>query len=447
MKKFKLRKLFASVLVSIMFTLLIFSSTLVEMREDTPLQQPGTSVVQEFTREDLSKALIDRLKEFKLLTPEQPIDYISPIPGYPTACFNVIEQKYLNESTNPIPVYVFKSITVYGKSIAGYDQLSSDKLSLAEVLGLATVNKYREALEAFYHYVPILAYGIPSGYYDPQRLVGIKELYIPKQFEIKYKLKPKLLLVMVGFSDGDWVKDPVYIYYFGFETTGTTYDGVYTRVTIVMAIVIDEYHVLYKNMIYNAGIVFYYTIGTSAPLISSLPVTMIYGFIGVLFALVITFIEFDEEYKYYVAIFVIFIVQIFSFIALNAIAGISLNQLYGVVLSIGPWFIVLILLWIAPYLFASYKYYISIEGKEVVPSHFSAVFEGLLLAVATVIIALSIVFIRSVTEYIVAVSGPSGIYILVVIFSLLDMYVGITIGKLWATFGRYSEAFTSPPMR
>ena len=142
-----------------------------------------------------------------------------------------------------------------------------------------------------------------------------------------------------------------------------------------------------------------------------------------------------------------FVVQIFAFIALNAIAGISLNQLYGVVLSVGPWFIVLILLWIAPYLFTSYKFHITSEAKENIPSHFSAMLEGLLLAIATMGVALSIIFVRPLTEYVVAVSGPGGVYILVVIFSLIDLYIGVSLGRLWAIFGKYSEVFTSPPYR
>lgn len=429
-------------------TLIIISIFLIVMLA-LPIDSIGQQqsiVEQEFTRDTLAKVLVERLKTFKLLAPKQEFDQISSLPGYPTASFTIVSKRYLNESTSPVPVYIFKSITMYGKVIASYDRIASNKISLAEVLGSAVISKYKEALDAFYHYVPMLAYGIPSGFYDPQRLVGFKELYIPKQFELRYKLKPRLLLVMIGLSDGEWVKNPVYIYYFGFETTGITYEDVFTRVTIVLAIVLDENNVLYVDRVTNVGIVFYYTIATSTPLTSSLPLTIIYGFLGILFALATIFIEFDEEYKFYVTVFIVFVIQLFSFIALNAIAGISLDELYGVILSIGPWFIILILLWIAPYLFISYKFYITIEEKETLPSHFSAVIEGLLLAIATMIIALSIVFIRPITWYIVAISGGGGVYILVVLLALLDVYIGLTIGKLWATFGRYSEALTSPSM-
>ena len=417
-------------------------SMIIILLVNTMINVTGETSVKTIDCSTLSQLLINRLKDYKLIAPSQASDQISSLPGYPRANFKIIDYRIKNET----PIYVFSAITIYGKTLFSYDNLrSKDKILLDDAVFHAFTDKYQEALEAFYHYAPSLAYGIPSGYYDVLRPVGIKELYIPGPSEIRFRLKPKLLLVLIGFSDGEWVKRPLYIYYFGFEAAGITFDGVYTRVTIVLSIVLDETQVLYTNILYNAGLVFYYSAHAVAPLSSSYPVTAIYGFIGILVALVITFIEYDEEYKYYVTLFILFVIQIFLYIALNVAAGISLDALYGAVIALGPWFVVLFVLWIAPYLFASYQYFSTAE-ESLSPSssHYSAILEGMGLSIVVIMLALLVVFVRPVVEFLVMTSGPGGVYVLVVLLSVLDLFIGKNIGKLWAVFSRYHEAFTAP---
>ncbi|MEM1922098.1 MAG: hypothetical protein QW615_05270, partial [Desulfurococcaceae archaeon] len=75
------------------------------------------------------------------------------------------------------------------------------------------------------------------------------------------------------------------------------------------------------------------------------------------------------------------------------------------------------------------------------PSYFSSIFEGIVLSIISVILVLMIVLIRPFTEYLIVTSGPSAVYIIIVILTAIDVYLGYSIGKLWATFGKYTSSY------
>jgi len=433
-----LKHLWYRIFLIVSLFLLIFYQTII-----TDAQQSMTKTT-EFTKKNLAILLFERLKQFKLETPSNTYEEISVLPGFPEAVYHVIG----NYERNGTPIYVFSSISSYGKVLVSFKQLSREtkEYDLESVLTDALSVEYKESLELFYTLIPSMATGIPNGFYDVAKPVGFKELDIPQYPEIKFKLKPKLLAVFIGFSDGETVRGPIYIYYYGFETTGITYDGTYTRVTIVASIVVDNANTLYSELRALTGIVFYYSTHSVAPISGSFPITTVYGFLGILAALVVSFIEYDEDYKFYLTIFIIFALQIFLYIALNALAGITPDILYGSVIALGPWFVALFLLWIAPYVFATFQYY----SRKEEPLHTSqglAIFEGIGMALSILFIAFSIVFTRKIVDYIVTVSGPGGIYGFITIIIIVDMYIGFALGRLWAVFSRYHEIFTGPSYR
>jgi len=396
---------------------------------------------ESFDRGKIASILYDQLKKNSFATPDKMPEEISTLPGYPTASFTALNQPvvYINETTDRIPVYIFKDITVYGKSILSYNPTMSKKYVLNDVVIKAMSEKYNDALNYFYYYVKKFEYGIPMGTYDPSSIVGIKKLELPDQSVLKARLKPKLLFVMVGCTDGSWVTNPVYIYYFGFEVPGETFDGVLTRITIVLSIVIDEYRSLYGGDAYAyVGLTYYYAIGSSAPLSLAVPITIVHGFIGLVIAFLINYMEFDDEYKYYLVLFLVFIAETFGFAFLNIVAKITTEQLIGVILSIGPWLTVIHTVWVVPYILTTYRYYSNTEIKHEVVSPFEAVFEGVLLAFCIGMISLLIVFSGSVVQFMVARIGVNGVYFVLVFISLIILYVGTRIGKLWAFMRRYA---------
>ncbi len=394
----------------------------------------------DLTNNKLASILVDQMKEYKLLAPKTKYyEEISVLPGYPQAVFKIVENRVVNNTR----VYVFSSIKIHGKTIVSYSSLKGQGESYDDVLIDAFDTKYKEAIEAFYHYVPSMVYGVPSGYYDTIRPVGIKELYIPTGPEVRSAVKPKLLLVLIGYSNGEEFRKPIYIYYFGFEANGVTFEGTYTRLSIVLSVVIDDMNTLYGDSSIQAGLVFYYSAHVVAPISASFPVTTVYGFLGILAALIISYIEFDEDYKFYVTLFILFVVQLFLYIVLNYVAGITLDVLYAAIGTLGPWFTVLFLLWIAPYLFASYDYYSSRE-EHILGSQASAILEGIIMAIIVISISVVMVFTKNIVDYLVAVSGPGGVYVLIVALILVDLYVGYATGKLWAVFTRYRAMYTAP---
>ncbi|MEM1676027.1 MAG: hypothetical protein QXL68_05565 [Desulfurococcaceae archaeon] len=398
------------------------------------------SSTKDYTRSELASLINNRLRELGFFVPEKIDEYLNVLPGYPTASFKIVNELYLNETGSKIPVRIFSQIIVHGKVIVDYTTHPLKRESIEQFITNAIGIKYEEAVELFYNYVQGLKYGIPSGYYDSYRIIGIKELNIPSPMELKHRIKPKLLAIFIGLSDGDWIKGPLYIYYFAFETTGTTFEGSYTRVIIVLSIIIDINHVLYVDTPTNCGVVYSSSIATYSPVTTGFPVATLYGVIGVLLALAMVFIEYDEEYKYYITIFFLFIIQIFSFLALCAVMGVSIDKVFTIILSLGPWFTILTLLWIPPYVFSTYKFFLTSESQST-PSYFSSIFEGIVLSIISVILVLMIVLIRPFTEYLIVTSGPSAVYIIIVILTAIDVYLGYSIGKLWATFGKYTSSY------
>jgi len=392
--------------------------------------------------ESLAQVLVERLSKLGLIAPSSISGGVSVLPGYPVASFSVVARRAVNVTENPIPVYVVKSVSVWGRELVSYDTLKSSVKLLDDALSFASTSKYSEALNVLRYFLPQLSYGIPAGFYDPQLPVGLKQLDIPTVGDPLRSLNPKLLLIVIGFSDGSYVKAPVYIYYFGFETSGRTFDGVYTRVSIVVSVVIDEEGYIYGGSRYGHGVVFYYTAATAAPIARALPLTILYGFIGLVVAMIANVVEFDEEYKYYITVFAVFVIQLFSFIAIHAIAGINLNQVHAAMLASGPVLVLMYLVWVVPYLFISYRYRRFSEELESSPSELAMAFEGLLLAVATIFVALSVVFLKPILEYLVAVGGPGGVFILVVLYALVDSYIGLTLGKLWAVLSKFSSGLS-----
>jgi len=396
---------------------------------------------ESFDRGRIASILYEQLKKNNFVIPDKMPEEISILPGYPTASFTALNQPviYINETTDRIPVYIFRDITVYGKSVVSYNPATGKKYVLNDVVIKAMGEKYRDALEYFYFYIKKFEYGIPPGTYDPSSIVGIKKLDLPDPPVLKARLKPKLLLVMIGCTDGSWVTNPIYIYYFGFEVPGETFEGVFTRVTIVLSIVIDEYRSLYVgDVIAHVGLTYYYAIGSTAPLPLAVPITIVHGFIGLLIAFLINYVEFEDEYKYYIILFLVFIAETFGFAFINVIAKITTEQLIGVILSIGPWFILIHIIWVVPYIITTYRYYSNPEIKHEVTSPYEAVFEGVLLAFCIGMISLLIVFIAPAVQFMVARIGVSGVYFVLVFIALIILYVGTRIGKLWAFMRRYA---------
>lgn len=422
-----------STILFVLFAIILFSIN-THSTSSTPVS------VKEYTRRVFSEFLMNRLRELDFFIPEKIEEYLNILPSYPTASFKVVNELYLNETGSKVPAKIFSTVSVHSRVIVDYALLTTKHVDISQALLEAVGDRYTEAVNLFYNYVEGLRYGIPSGYSDPYRIVGIRQLDLPPYIELKYRIKPKLLAVFIGLSDGDLVKGPIYIYYFAFETTGTSFEGSYSKMVIVVSVVIDHNNVLYADAPSACGIVYYYSMATYSPVGSGYPVATVYGAIGLFLAILIMFIEYDEEYKYYLTLFSLFIIQLFSFLAICAIAGISIERVFAIVLSLGPWFAVLVLLWIPAYVFSTYKFFLISESRSS-PSYYSAIFEGLTLAIVSIVLVLIIIFIRPFTEYLITTSGPGAVYFIVVALAGIDAYVGYLMGKLWATFGKYAEGY------
>ncbi len=68
---------------------------------------------------------------------------------------------------------------------------------------------------------------------------GIDSLNISSYPKDKLYIGLKLSVVPVGPSYNEYVMDQVYIYYFMFEANGVLYPDVYTRVIIIVLVIIN----------------------------------------------------------------------------------------------------------------------------------------------------------------------------------------------------------------
>lgn len=391
----------------------------------------------------LALILIDRLKEKGLESPREAPEGITSLPSYPDA---VYEAHQLPGFADP-PVYVFRKITVRGKTLVSYRGASSDgsRTLLQAVVSEALMKRSEAALELFYNQVPSLSVGIPAGLHSDVKPVGLKSLDIPDPLVIRARLKPTLLLVIVGPTDGSFVDKPIYIYYYGFETTGWTFDNRAVKVTVVVSVVIDENKVIYEDAPATFGIAFFYYIGAYMPEIAAWPATTVFGYLGVVVSLFVFFVNIDEELKYYLGLSTIFILQIVLYFLINLVAGIEPNRIYYSAIILGPWFIALFVLWLPAYLLSTYKFYSNAE-VDVGSSLFKAIFEGVSLSLIILSLIIMGIFFNRLIEAIIAYAGLGGFVLLILFLSFADLSLGYLFGKFWATMSRLGEV-TSPIYR
>lgn len=391
----------------------------------------------------LASILISRLKDKGLDAPRETPEGVITLPSYPDAVFEAYQ---LPDPADP-PVFVFRRITIRGRTLVNYVGGASERtrLLLQTVVADALRKRSEQALELFYNQIPSASMGVPAGVYSSVKPVGLKSLDIPDPLVIRGKLKPTLLLIIVGPSDGSFVDKPVYIYYYGFETTGWTFDNRAVRVTVVVSVIIDEDKVIYEDSPATLGITFFYYVGAYVPEVAAWPATTVFGYLGVVVSLFVFFVNIDEELKYYLGLSTIFILQIILYFLINVVAGIEPNRIYYSAIILGPWFIALFLLWLPAYLLSTYKYYSNTE-VEVSSSLVKAIVEGISLALIILSLIIVAIFFDRLVEAIIAYGGLGGFVLLILFLTSADLALGYLFGKFWATMSRLGE-LSSPLYR
>ncbi len=375
----------------------------------------------------LSKAVIDK----KLTNVPVTLQSVSVLPGFPDAVVSVLTEYSVNNTR----LIVYTNIKTHGLRIASFNPKSEKMYELNNMIRLVFRKYYDQALDAFYHYIPSLSVGLPSGNYDPTRPAGVKSLNIPQYPEDIALIKPQLLLVLMGPSDGSFVSDPVIVYYFGFETTGVLYPDVYTRLVVVVAIVVDLSGRVYGGV--YPGLVGYYAFGESFSVGTSAPLMAVYGFIGIVATGILLFATIDEEYKYYLYIFILYSLQIFSFLLILVVSKTPIQLVFDLVAALGQWFVFVFLLWTIPYILLAYMYHSEKELEA--PSPGRAVLEGLLFAVLLITVFLVSVNPVGIVRYLVATFGPESAYLFIVFLSTITLFLGLLTGGLWAKLSKVKE--------
>jgi hypothetical protein len=381
----------------------------------------------------LNDLFLKRLEELNYTITRSAFSNVVPrtLPLFPYMSFKIINETRISKT----PVLVFNEMYTGGLR---YSFKPSHAQSLKGVLRELFNQYYVEALSLFYNTLPSLSTGSPMGSYSLLSLSGFKEVVIPPSIsEARLTIKPSLLLILVGPSNNTHVYGPFITYYFAFKTNGVLYDGSIVSVIIVLSICIDNANILYPNGV-SVGVSAYYILSMVAPASHVLPYVSLYGGVGLLFTLTAFFITLDESYKYYLVLFVIFVLQVFLFLAFTFMAGYRAPQLYTIGLSLGPWLIIVFLLWLPPYIVLTYFY--NMEREEVnLPSAGSLVLEGVLFAFSALFLVFYTVLPDKIINALVAYAGPYGFYLIITIISLIIMYIGIVIGNLWARTAKYKQ--------
>lgn len=391
---------------------------------------------EDVDRSKLSDLLIARLEEKGLEHPFDSPEEIVVLPGYPNS---VLEVYRLSGYSDP-PIYALRSIKVFGKVIAIYKQQTS-RMSLGEAILKANGDYRNYALDLFYTQIQLLSVGVPLGFYDPVKPCGLKSLHIPEPGLVRGVIKPEILLVIVGLTDGMSIDKPLYIYYIGFETTGYTFDNVPVKVTVVVSVIIDEQRALYEDLMGVIGLCFYYYVGAETPVSVAWPATTVYGFIGVLASLFVFFIAIDETGKYYMVLSLLFVLQIVLYILVNVLAGIEPGRIHLSALNIGSWLVAIFVLWIPAYILVTYRYYTA-PDIEPSPSVMAALAEGVGLAGFITLFATVSIFYERVVGGAIALGGLGGFIMFVMLLSFADLVVGYLLGKLWATMRRIGGLYS-----
>ena len=391
---------------------------------------------EDMGRGKLSQLLVERLRDKGLDYPVNSPEEIAVLPGYPNS---VLEVYRLPGYSDP-PIYALRSIKVYGKTIASYRQQTS-RMSLGEAISRAIGDYRNYALDLFYTQIQLLSVGTPPGFYDTIKPSGLKTLHIPEPGLVRGVIKPEILLIVVGLTDGMNIDKPLYIYYIGFETTGYTFDNIPVKVTVVASVVIDEQKAIYEDLMGIMGLCFYYYVGAETPVTIAWPATTVYGFIGILASLFVFFITIDETGKYYMVTFLLFILQIILYILVNVLAGIEPGRVHLSALNTGSWLIVIFVLWIPAYIIATYKYYTASE-VEPTTSVVAALVEGVSLAVFVTLLATMSIFYERVVGGAIALGGLGGFIMLITFLSFVDLAVGYLLGKLWANMRRIGGLYS-----
>ncbi len=381
--------------------------------------------------QQLGKLLSQELQRRNIIEVPIVFDGLKTLPGIPDAEITYITKTQINDTL----VVLYSDISVYKVKLVGYNRQSPIQYGITDAYSNAFKTRYKEALEIFYNYIPGLAEGVPRGTYVPGKPSGIKSLNIPSYPEDKMYIKPKLLAVFVGPSNGEYVSDPVYIYYFMFETNGVLYPDIYTRVIIIVSVVIDTSNKVYGGSV--ADVAGYYVYGESFTISSATPIMAIYGFLGVVSTGALLFASIDEEYKYYLFIFLLFALQIFSFLFLLVASKTPIQLVYDLIIALNQWFIALFLLWTIPYIFLSYTYNAEKELEE--PSPTKAVLEGIVLSISLIIVMIMMFDPSAIVRLMIAVMGPESVYLFIVFLTGLTMAMGLIIGGMWAKLAKVKE--------
>jgi len=380
---------------------------------------------------ELGKLLSQELQRRNIIEAPIVLDGLKTLPGIPDAEITYITMTKINETLTVL----YSDLSVYKVKLVEYNPNSPNQYSVKDVYRNAFKTRYDEAIELFYNYIPWLADGVPRGTYVPGKPSGIKSLNIPAYPEVKMYIKPKLLAVFVGPSNSESVSDPVYVYYFTFETNGVLYPDIYTRVLVIVSVVIDTSGRVYGGS--RADIAGYYAYGESFTISSAIPIMAVYGFLGILATGILLFVSIDEEYKYYLFIFLLFALQIFSFLLLLMASKTPIQLVYDLIIALNQWFIALFLLWTIPYIFLSYTYNAAKELEE--PSPAKAVLEGTVLSISLIIVMIMMFNPSAIVRLMIAVMGPESAYLFIVFLTGLTMVMGLIIGGMWAKLVRVKE--------
>ncbi len=345
------------------------------------------------------------------------------LPGFPTARIDVIKQDFVNNTR----VYFYSEIKDFNIQLAAYNPRSTNIINDNTLLESIMGKYYKTALDLLYYALPTLAEGIPIGSYDELKPNYIKSLNIPPYPEIRI-LKPKLLLVLVGPSNGAETSDPIIIYYFTLEVTGKDYHDNVIRVLMVLSVVLDTSGMIYGEN--TVGLSAYYVYGASVATGTYIPYLAVYAFMGLVVSGVVVYIEIDEDYKYYILLLVLFIAQLFGFLLTLILSGTPIASILDIIISLNQWFVILFLFWSLPYLLLAYTFNSSKELEDVSPGKVAV--EGIIFALSLILLIMLSINPAGTVTYLIATMGVEALYLYILLLIGLSMFIGLTLGGLWA---------------
>ncbi|GEM_PF-6983898 len=366
------------------------------------------------------------------------------LPKHPGATMSIADVRTFN---NTVMILV-KDLKIAEKYVIGYSNSSTKRVYKLDYIVGEKINEiYGMGLDYFYSILMEARKGVPLNYYDEVRIPGVVSIDMPSSYyDVVKTIRPKLLCIVVGFVDDNLtnVYGPIIVYYFGIVVRGTLENGLTTKILIIYALVYDPAHLIYGEA-YTVGYATYTYIGAGQLSSSTLFIYAlgIYGIIGLVltgFSFTIKPIEHD---KFIALVAGLFILQSLSLLIIVRIMNIPLDETLEMIIDIGPWFHVIMFLWLPAYIVASYHYgYHSTSVTRELPSTPSLISRISLTAFSSLVLMLTLIFPQQFLVMLSSYMGLSALAFYIVLLSGVIAIIGSQLGILYAKTQRIKKEYT-----